>query len=282
MKSLPFFLIILTPALLFSQDSLEKKNLLVREDYDYPAAMKKVASQFKGKTGVYLHLGDSLTYANPYTAWARGGKDHSDEVKKFLNWSHAGKKNDSDGYYLASVDAPSGNRSETAASGLRADELLSGAKGLPRLKEILQKYQPQMIVYMLGTNDLLRGRETAQYVLDVEKAIDTILAQGTVVILSTLPPIQGKTKQVEEYNKALRELAKKKQIPLIDLYAEMKARVGDDFEKAYLSEDGIHLNGNHSNGPATEDHLKNGGYLLRGYLSIHKGMEVKSKVFDKK
>jgi len=34
--------------------------------------------------------------------------------------------------------------------------------------------------------------------------------------------------------------------------------------------------------PATEENLKKSGYLLRCYLAVHKGMEVKTKVLDAK
>src|SRR5262249_13352411 len=212
-----------------------------KEGHDYAPTMKAVAARFKGKPGVYLHLGDSITYANQNTAWARGGQGQNAEEKAFLKWSHAGERNDTDGWYLASVDVPSG-RSHTAASGVRTDEYLKGGKGgLPSLADILKKYNPQLALYMLGTNDISAGRPVGQYAADVEKAIAMLLNNGTVVILSTLPPYRGKAKQVDEYNAALRELAKKKQLPQIDLHAEMKARAGDEMEKLYLSNDGVHL-----------------------------------------
>src|SRR5262245_27635964 len=111
-----------------------------KESSDYSAAMKPVAAKFKGKPGVYLHLGDSITYANQNTAWARGGQGQTAEEKTFLKWSHAGERNDADGWYLASVDVPSG-RSHTAASGVRSDEYLKGGKGgLPSLADIIKKY----------------------------------------------------------------------------------------------------------------------------------------------
>jgi hypothetical protein len=62
----------------------------------------------------------------------------------------------------------------------------------------------------------------------------------------------------------------------------MKARAGDDMEKTCLSEDGVHLSHEPPNGPATEENLKKSGYLLRCYLAVHKGMEVKAKVLDTK
>jgi lysophospholipase L1-like esterase len=252
------------------------------EDHDYVAAMKQTASRFKGTAGVYLHIGDSITYASPNTAWARGGQEQSAEVKEFLKWSHGGRKDGTDGWYLASVDAAAG-RSHTAASGIRADEYLKGGtRGLPALPEIIRKYNPQLALYMLGTNDLTAGRPVEMYIADVEKAVDLLLDNGTIVMLSTLPPYRGKAPAVGDYNSALRELARKKQVPLIDLFAEMKARAGDEMEKAYLSDDGVHLTSVSANGPATDENLKKSGYLLRCYLAVHKGMEVKARVLDAK
>jgi lysophospholipase L1-like esterase len=265
-----------------SADAQEKAALKAPENYDYGAAMKKVAAKFKGTAGVYLHLGDSLTHANPNTAWARAGQGQTAEEKAFLKWSQAGTRDDNDGWYLASVDVPDG-RSHTAAGGLRANEMLEGGhNGLPALADLVKKYNPQLALYMLGTNDIGAGRPVKKYSADIAKAVDLLLNNGSIVILSTIPPIRGKGKQVDEYNAALRELARNKQIPLLDLYAEMKARAGDDMEKTYLSEDGVHLSHEPPNGPATEENLKKSGYLLRCYLAVHKGMEVKAKVLDPK
>src|SRR5260221_13574081 len=97
-----------------SADAQEKAALKAPVNYDSGAAMKKVAAKFKGTAGVYLPLGDSLTHANPNTAWARAGQGQTAEEKAFLKWSHAGTRDDRDGWHLASVDVP-GGRSHTAA-----------------------------------------------------------------------------------------------------------------------------------------------------------------------
>jgi lysophospholipase L1-like esterase len=258
----------------------ETQAILVPETYDYTKHAKHVASKFQGQHGVFLFLGDSNTYANQNTAWARGGEGLNGQEKAFVAWSHGGKRNDKDGWYLASVDVPSG-RSHTAASGVRADQYLVGGKGgLPALPEIIKKYQPQLALYMLGTNDLSAGRPVEKYIADVEKAIDSLEGAGTVVILSTLPPLRGKVKEVAEYNAALRDLAKQKQVPCLDLFGEMKARAGDQMEQNYLSQDGVHLTADKARGPANAENLRTCGYLLRCYLAVHKGIEVKAKVFD--
>src|SRR6476659_3852397 len=133
--------------LAFSAVSLAAEPRPLKQDWDYVAAMKKVAERFRGKPGVVLHVGDSITHANPYGQWARFGKGQNEEDKTILKWMHSGADDDTDGWYLARFDHPDGGRSYTAAGGMRADELLAGGKqGLPSLAEQLQKYQPQIVV----------------------------------------------------------------------------------------------------------------------------------------
>jgi lysophospholipase L1-like esterase len=250
-----------------------------KESYDYAPAMKEVAKKFKGTQGVIVLMGDSITYANQNTAWALAGAGQSAEVKAFLKWSHAGERNDLDGYHNARVDMP-GNRSNTAASGVTTGGYLNGGHGgLPALSEILKKFNPQMVVYMLGTNDVKQGQQPAAIIPNVEKSLDAILANGTIPILSTIPPMTGKNPQVEAYNAELKKLAEKKKIPLLDLFGEMKA-VNADLDK-WLS-DGVHLTFANAGGAPTAENFKNAGYLLRCYCNIMKMMEVKARVIDAK
>jgi hypothetical protein len=83
---------------------------------------------------------------------------------------------------------------------------------------------------------------------------------------------------VDAYNEKLRHLAEKKHVPLIDLYAEMKARAGD--AKKYLLSDGKHLTMKACDGPASPENLAKDFFLLRCYLAVRKGMEVKAAVSD--
>jgi hypothetical protein len=81
-------------------------------DY-YIAPMRKVAVSFKGKPGVVLHIGDSITYANPYGQWARAGQGKSAGDLAILKWMHTGANDDSDGWFLARVDRPGGRSAPT-------------------------------------------------------------------------------------------------------------------------------------------------------------------------
>jgi lysophospholipase L1-like esterase len=265
------------PAICFAEGLQASK-----ESYDYVAAMKDVTKKFTGKPGVVVLLGDSITYANQNTAWAFYGKGQTADVKAFLKWSHAGDKDDKDGWTAAKVDRP-GNRSDTAASGVTTGEYLAGGKGgLPPLSEIIKKFNPQIAIYMLGTNDVSQGVPADKAIANVEKSLDALIANGTIPILSTIPPRKAdKAAPTEAYNAELKKLAEKKKIPLLDLFGEMKAI--DNNLETFLCPDGVHLS--YAGGPGedpTPENFKKCGYLLRCYANVLKAMEVKTRVLDAK
>ncbi len=255
------------------------------QPWDYAAAMKKVAATFHGRPGVVIHVGDSITYANPYGQWARAGEGWTDEDKAALKWMHAGADDDSDGWYLARFDHPDGGRSYTACGGIRIDEMLAGGKNkMPPLKDLLTTYKPQAVVLMLGTNDASAGRGVADYRADMEKAVDLILGQGAVCILSTIPPDPGKPELSKAYNDELRKLAKDRGLPLIDFEQEILKRRPDDWNGTLIGKNDVHPTADQGGATAhsapTAENLRNSGYLLRGWLSVEKIAEVKKTVFD--
>lgn len=258
-----------------------------RESWDYAPAMLKVARQFKGVEGVVLHLGDSITYASPYTAWARGGEGKTKEDEAILRWSHCGEENDRDGWYLARVDRPEGG-SYTAASGVRADQYLAGGfKGLAPLDEIISKYHPQVAILMLGTNDAWAQRPVESYAADMETIVTRLLKHGTVVILSTIPPLIDRLELQGKYNEALWKLAEKHQLPVIDFYGEILARrPGMTWDGTLLYKGDGHptaeMGGVTATSAPTPENLRQSGYLLRGWLSVKKLEEVKARVLDKR
>ena len=255
------------------------------QSWDYAAAMKKVAADFHGRPGVVLHVGDSITYANPYSQWALSGEGKTEEDKTALQWMHAGAGDDSDGWHLARFDHPDGGRSYTACGGIRIDEMLAGGKNkMPPLKDLLATYKPQAVVLMLGTNDASAGRAVADYKADMEKAVDLMLGEGTVCILSTIPPHPGKPDLAKSYNDELRKLAKSRGLPLIDFEREILTRRQDDWNGTLLGKNDVHPTAEQGGATAhsapTADNLRNSGYLLRGWLSVEKIAEVKKTVFD--
>src|SRR5260221_2621823 len=222
--------------------------LLQAAPSDYADAMKKVAAKFTGKEGVVIHLGDSITYANQYGGWPRGGKGKNAQEEAALKWMHCNDNNDSDGWFLAGVARP-GTRSDTAVSGIRSYEFLEGGKsGIPPLAEVVKKYNPQIAVIMLGTNDLNGGRTPVQYKADMAKIIDIAIGNGTIPIVSTLPPIKGKDDAVKAFNAVLADLAKERKIPVIDFYGEIVKRRPTDWLGTLISGGGVDPTGDHARG----------------------------------
>jgi lysophospholipase L1-like esterase len=273
-------------ALLPPPGKLQREEKPLSQAWDYATAMKKVAAKFHGNPGVVLHVGDSITYSNPYGQWARNGKGKTKADKAILAWMHAGTDNDLDGWWLARFDHPAEGRSYTACGGLRADELLAGGKqGLPPLTDLLDKYQPQVVVLMLGTNDATAQRPVDAYRIDISRAIERMLKRGIVCILSTIPPHPHRPDTAKAYNVALRKLARKREIPLIDFEAEiLKRRPGDAWNGTLLQKNDVHptvgVNGVSTASEPTAENLKNSGYLLRGWLSVRKIAEVKNAVLE--
>ena len=257
-----------------------------REAWDYGPAMKEVAKKFTGAEGVVLHLGDSITYASPYTSWARGGEGKTAEDEAILRWSHCGEGNDLDGCYLASYDVVYNDRSYTAASGVRADQYLAGGhRGLPPLEEIVTKYDPQIAIVMLGSNDVHAKRSVEDYLRDMEAIVQRLSANGTVVVLSTIPPVYFDDARAQQYNAALWGLAERHKLPIIDLYGEILARrPGTTWDGTLLNKGDVHptatREGVTPTSEPTPENLRESGYLLRGWLSVQKLKEVKARVID--
>lgn len=257
----------------------------IQDTWDWPAAMRKVTAGFTGTQGVVLHIGDSITYSNPYGQWARNGKGKTDSDKQILQWMHTGENNDQDGWYLASFDVPGRGGSYTAVSGMRIDQALQGGfHGMPPMAAIVKKYNPQIAILMLGTNDVTAGRPVAAYKADLDKAVRLLLANNTIPVLSTIPPHYKKPQMAQEYNKVIIETARKHEVPLIDFYGEILARQPDGWNGTLLQKDDVHPTAKAGEiGAAsepTEENLGKVGYLLRGWLSVQKIKEVKAKAID--
>ena len=253
--------------------------------WDYARAMQEVATRGTGREGLVLHVGDSITYANPYGQWARAGEGRSPEDLAALAWMHAGADDDGDGWWLARVDHPDGGRSATAAGGLRADALLAGGRnGLPPFADLLEQYRPQLVVLMLGTNDASEGRDVASYAADMARAVDLALGRGVVVIVSTIPPHPARRALAASYNEALRRLARARGLPLIDFEREILGRRPDDWDGTLLGRGDVHPSADQGGVTPTSApsaaNLRESGYLLRGWLSVRKVAEVRRAVFN--
>jgi GDSL-like Lipase/Acylhydrolase family len=252
------------------------------EGWDYVAPMKKVAARFRGKEGVVLHVGGSMTIANPYGTWARKGKGKTPEDVAILKWMHTDANNRTDGWWLCRTEIVH-YRAYSAESGLKSSMLFKGGRrGLPPLEKMLSEYKPRMVTIECGIYDVEDGVPLADYRKNMAKAVDLILNHGAICILTTIPPFKAQLARTKQFNEALRSLAKDRGIPVIDMEREILTRRPDDWFGTLM--DRIHLTASQTGGSPsaapTPENLRRSGYLLRGWLTVRKIAEVKRRVLD--
>jgi hypothetical protein len=147
----------------------------------------------------------------------------------------------------------------------------------------LEKLNPETVVIMFGTNDL--GQVPIdEYEKRTREVVDRCLANGTVVILSTIPPRSGQVDLSGRFASTTRNIAKEKNVPLVDYYAEVmrrrpkdwdgsQAAFKDKYKDVYevptlISGDGVHPSNPKTHQTFSEEALNANGYVLRTYLTL--------------
>lgn len=254
----------------------------IPEKWDYVAPMKKVAARFKGNEGVVIHVGGSMTIANPYGTWPRSGKGKTPEDIAILKWMHTDAKDKTDGWWLCRTELEH-YRAYTAESGLKSAMLLEGGKrGLPTLEKMLDEYKPRIVTIECGIYDVEDGVTLEVYRKNMGKALDQIIDRGAIPLLNTIPPFKAQLERSKKFSEALRELSKVRGCPLLDLEQEIFARRPDDWFGTLV--DRIHLTAAQTGGSPgaepTPENLRKSGYQLRGWLTVQKIAEIKRRVID--
>src|SRR5439155_6908403 len=143
-----------------------------------------------------------------------------------------------------------------------------------------------------GTNDLgqLDARE---YEAKTRAVIDRCLKNGTVVILTTIPPRSGQLEKAKQFAEIQRKIAADLKIPLIDYQAEILKRRPDDWDgtlakfkgekDAYqvptlLAGDGVHPSNPEKFKDYSEKALDANGYQLRNVLTLRAYADVIRRV----
>lgn len=254
------------------------------QESPYAEAMRKVTAGFKGTEGVVIHVGDSMTIANPYTTWPRQGKGRTADDLAVLKWMHLEKRDNTDGWWLCRHDYAD-HLAHTSAGGLTSAELHKvGLRKLPVLTDLLDKFNPQVVVLMVGAYDAEEERPAAEFKQNIATAVRQMLDRHAIPVLTTICPRHNHLQLTADYNKALRELASEHQLPLIDFEREIFRLRPDDWNGTIQRRDNIHLTareagGNSLNEP-TPENLSKSGYHLRSWLTVKKLGEIKRTVID--
>ena len=111
--------------------------------------------------------------------------------------------------------------------------------GVNRIDAVLKGTMPKYILIMEGTNDVGSGVSAATTKFNLSVMIDKSRANGTIPILSTIPPKTPEGAHLNipnEYNPGILSLGSEKGVRVVDAYANM----ADDWDQ--LTWDGTHPN----------------------------------------
>jgi hypothetical protein len=174
-------------------------------------------------------------------------------------------------------------KSHGAFSGWRSYEPLQANQNYPQrnIDYWLEKDNPEMAVIMLGTNDQTQAYiSVADYKENIREIVVTCKENGTIPIVSTIPPHYNYLTRSADFAQAVRDLAAEESIPLIDFYNEIVTRQPNGaWNGALLGYNNVHpTNTSAYQRNFSETGLSYNGYNLRNYLTLHATHDVYEKV----
>jgi lysophospholipase L1-like esterase len=244
--------------------------------------MKKVHANFKGTTGTFAQFGDSITVTMAYWAPLEGSpKNMSPDMAK----AHELVKK--------TMKADCWRKWKGADFGNTGSMTIRWAHD--NVDKWLAKHNPETVLIMFGTNDL--GQlQLKEYEEKTKEVAERCLKNGSVVILSTLPPKSGQLDKAKTFAEAARRIAKELKVPLIDYFEEIVKRRPNDWDgtlakfkeagkdvyqvPTLIAGDGVHPSNPSKFQDYSEESLKSNGYVLRNYLSLMAYAEVIRQVMQ--
>ena len=247
---------------------------------DWPEAMHKVHAQFKGTPGTFAQFGDSITVTMAF--WAP------------LQW----KPKNMDAVALAALERVSRTMNPDCWRAWKGAEFGSESGrtvgwAFDNVDKWLAKLNPEVAVVMFGSNDV-RQMDVKEYEAKLRAVVEQCLKNGTVVILSTMPPRSEHVKKAREFAEVARKLAIELHVPLSDYHAEIVKRRPNDWDGSagefkapgdvydvptLIARDGVHPSApKQFGGDFSAEALNAHGYNLRNYLTLLAYAEVIEKL----
>jgi lysophospholipase L1-like esterase len=237
--------------------------------------MREVHAKFTGKPGTLALFGDSITISMAYWAPLR-------EVPKNMpdNMAHAHRT------VKSHMNPECWDKWRGPAFGNNGSMTIRWAD--ENVMTWLKAHNPEAAVIMFGTNDLFQV-PIAEFEEKTARVVQRCLDNGSVVLLTTLPPASGRLDQSKEFAAAVRRVAKEKKVPLIDYQAEILMRRPEDWDgtlpqfkhikdvyevPTLISGDGIHPSNPKAHRDFSKESLDTNGFLLRSSLTLQTYAEV--------
>lgn len=250
-------------------------SVTARTPFPWQENARKVHAKFTGRRGTFAQFGDSITVTQAFWSpllYTR--KNASAEMERAFQTVKAYLRPECWGEWKGAEFGSEGGQTVRWA--------------YDHVGEWLRKLNPEVALLMFGSNDL-HSLEREEYVTKMRAVIQKCLDNGTVVLLSTIPPRHGYEKRAAEFAEAIREIARAMKLPLTDFYAEVRRRRPKDWDgaqdtfKSYegydvptlLARDGVHPSHPQKyQNDYSDEALRNCGYSLRNHLVLMKYAEV--------
>ena len=235
------------------------------------APMKQVHAKFTGKAGTFAQFGDSITITMAY--WAPLRYDHKNldaAAQKAFELVNSYMLKDCWDKWKGPDFGNNGSMT------IRwADE---------NVDRWLKKLNPEVALIMFGTNDLNQVK-IDEYEAKTRSVVKRCLDNGTIVILSTIPPRSGRLDQSRQFADVVKKIAADLKVPLVDYFGECLQRRPDDWDgtlakfndgnkdvydvPTLISKDGVHpSNPKKFSDDYSEAGLRSNGFVLRNYLTL--------------
>jgi hypothetical protein len=245
--------------------------------------MREVHARFKGEKGTFAHFGDSITVSMAF--WASLFWDHK-------NMDEATQAD----FDLVKRTMPQKCWHEWKGPQFGNQGSMTIRWAAENVDRWLKDMNPETALVMFGTNDL--GQlDAAEYEAKVREVVGKCLANGTVVILSTIPPRSGHDAKAKAFVEILRRVAADMNVPLSDYYEAVMSRRPDDWDGAaekfkaapgdtyevptLVARDGVHpSNPKAWQGDYSAEGLRHNGFVLRNWVTLRSYADVVRRVFQ--
>jgi lysophospholipase L1-like esterase len=273
-------LLSLTAVIIASSSSLSAAET-TGTAYDWVQPMRDVHARFTGTPGTFAHFGDSITVSLAFWAGLESKpKNMRPDVEKAYELVKRYQKPEC---WRGWKGPDFGNNGSMTIRW--ADE---------NVDKWLTKLNPEVVLIMFGSNDVGQ-MEVQEYAAKTRSVAERCLKNGTIVILSTMPPRSGKVEKSAQFADVVRKLAAELRVPLSDYHAEILKRRPDDWDgtlpqfkdapgdvyqvPTLISRDGVHPSNPHDfAGDFSEEALRTNGFALRGYATLMSYADVIEKV----
>jgi len=233
--------------------------------------MKQVHSRFHGFTGTFAQFGDSITVTMAFwTPLADAPKEMSPEMARAVNTVKDYMKPDCWRKWKGPEFGNNGSMTIRWAH--------------DNIDRWLKDLNPEVAVIMFGSNDVGQ-MDVQEYETKLQQVVERCLTNGTIVLLTTMPPRSGHLDKARQFADAARRVAKRESVPLIDYFAEILNRrpadwdgslpqfkdlPGDEYQvPTLIARDGVHpSNPKQFANIYSEAALRENGFILRNYLTV--------------